>query len=174
MRSPTSPQSFSTNATASDASSNRTPHVTCAPTDFRGGRASHARVSTPFAASLSCAPALGPSARCSTESGAVATSAHEGSIESTPPPTPSLRSFSSVPLPTPGSSAIGRDARNDAALVAGTWYDPSGLAFFVASRAMSRLGPTPTEAAHPVFVTILSRMSSAICTGSPSSPVTST
>ena len=39
-RAATSPASFSTNATASAGASNRTPHVTCAPTDLRGGRAS--------------------------------------------------------------------------------------------------------------------------------------
>jgi len=59
------------------------------------------------------------------------------------------------PRPTPGRSAAGSAAMKVAAAVEGTWYAPSGFAFLVASRAMRRLGPDPTDATQPVRSSIL-------------------
>eukprot|EP00982_Pelagococcus_subviridis_P005972 29916-Pelagococcus_subviridis.AAC.6 len=169
IRVATSVASFVTNATASEASTKRTPHVTCAPTDRLGGRASHARVSTPLAASRSATPAFGPSARCRLVSGAETTSAHVSSSSPPtppPPPTPAAASFFRAPRPTPGSSAAGNDDMNAGAAARETWNAPSGFALLVARRAMRRFGPEPTDAAHPVFAKIFRRTSSAMARAS--------
>jgi hypothetical protein len=75
-RAETSPASLAANATTSLASSKRTPHVTCAPTLFRGGRDTQSLWSIPRHASTRLSADLRPSARCRRSEGTRRTSRH--------------------------------------------------------------------------------------------------
>ena len=95
-RSDTSPASFSTNATASEASWKRTPHVTCAPTDFaRGGRRAprRMRASTPRAASRA-AHRRWDLTRVATDSATPRPRRRDVSVPAPAPPKTARRNFS--------------------------------------------------------------------------------
>mmetsp|Transcript_10755 Transcript_10755/g.45127 ORF Transcript_10755/g.45127 Transcript_10755/m.45127 type:complete len:329 (-) Transcript_10755:446-1432(-) len=158
-RAETSPASLAANATTSFSVSKRTPHVTCAPTLFRGGRDTQSLWSIPRHASTRLSADLRPSARCRRSEGTRRTSRHamhafasfpSFSFLTSPAGEITALSFSSARRPTPGRLRTGRDATYASASFKETSKTPFGFARIVASLAISRLGPIPTDATQPV------------------------